>query len=147
VEPPDSPPEGDTAAEHEDGNDVDEEILDELFVLLDDGTPDGLIQACDLFLVGVPTALADIRSALAGGLSPGESLDDAGRIAHTLRGTAGAFGAARLGRLAARLEEACRRSDALGSSASAGALVDGMEAEFVAFRAILTARLAAATPS
>ena len=86
--------------------DVDEEILSELFVLLDDGTPDGLIKACDMFLVGVPTALADVRRALS------ESrVADAGRMAHTLRGTAGAFGATRLGRLAASLEDVCGRTD------------------------------------
>ena len=117
--------------------DVDEEILSELFVLLDDGTPDGLITACDLFLVGVPTALADVRRALS------ESrVADAGRMAHTLRGTAGAFGATRLGRLAASLEDVCGRTD----GAAADALVDGMEAEFLAFRTILTSRLAAPTP-
>ena len=117
--------------------DVDEEILSELFVLLDDGTPDGLITACDMFLVGVPTALADVRRALS------ESrVADAGKMAHTLRGTAGAFGATRLGRLAAGLEDVCRRAD----GATAGALVDGMEAEFLAFRTILTSRLAAPTP-
>ncbi len=116
--------------------DIDEEILSELFVLLDDGTPDGLITACDLFLVGVPTALADVRRALS------ESrFADAGKMAHTLRGTAGAFGANRLGRLAASLEDVCGRTD----GASAKALVDGMEAEFLAFRTILTARLAAPT--
>ena len=109
--------------------DVDEEILSELFVLLDDGTPDGLITACDMFLVGVPTALADVRRALS------ESrVADAGKMAHTLRGTAGAFGATRLGRLAASLEDVCGRTD----GASADALVDGMEAEFLAFRTILT---------
>jgi len=134
---------GDPTEPHPDENepdvpepDVDEEILSELFVLLDDGTPDGLIKACDMFLVGVPTALADVRRALS------ESrVADAGKMAHTLRGTAGAFGATRLGRLAASLEDVCGRAD----GASAVALVDGMEAEFLAFRTILTSRLGAPT--
>jgi HPt (histidine-containing phosphotransfer) domain-containing protein len=123
---------------HPDENEpaVDEEILSELFVLLDDGTPDGLITACDMFLVGVPRALDDVRRALS------ESrVIDAGKMAHTLRGTAGAFGATRLGRLAASLEDVCGRAD----GASANALVEGMEAEFLAFRSLLTSRLAAPT--
>ena len=116
--------------------DVDEEILSELFVLLDDGTPDGLVKACDMFLVGVPTALADVRCALS------ESrVADVGKMAHTLRGTAGAFGATRLGRLAAGLEDVCRRTGGVVTDA----MVDGMESEFLAFRTILTSRLAAPT--
>jgi HPt (histidine-containing phosphotransfer) domain-containing protein len=114
--------------------DVDEEILSELFTLLDDGTPDGLIRACDMFLVGVPSSLVDLRSALAT-----QRLADAGRVAHTLRGTAGAFGALRLGRLATRLEQACGRADTAG----AVAVVEEMQAEFTAFQAILASRLAA----
>ena len=51
-------------------------------------------------------------------------------------------GATRLGRLAASLEEVCGRSD----TSTAGALVDGMEAGFEAFRTILRARLAASVP-
>jgi HPt (histidine-containing phosphotransfer) domain-containing protein len=134
---------GDPTEPHPDENepdvpepDVDEEILSELFVLLDDGTPDGLIKACDMFLVGVPTALAGVRRALSEA-----RVADVGKMAHTLRGTAGAFGATRLGRLAASLEDVCGRTD----GASADALVDGMEAEFLAFRTILTSRLAAPT--
>ncbi|MEA2687130.1 MAG: Hpt domain [Actinomycetota bacterium] len=127
------------ADDHEDEDEphVDEEILSELFDLLDDGTPDGLSRVCDLFLVGVSKALADVRLALAESRLP-----DAGRVAHTLRGTAGAFGAARLGRLAARLEEACGRS----VGAPLGGLVDEMEAEFAAFRTILIPRLAGSRP-
>ncbi len=127
--------------EHEEGNDVDDELLSELFVLLDDGTPDGLIQACDLFLVGVPTALADVRSALAE-----RRLAEVRRVAHTLRGTAGAFGAIRLGRLATRLEERCGPDATSADVAAAGIVIDQMEADFVAFRAILMARLVAPTP-
>jgi HPt (histidine-containing phosphotransfer) domain-containing protein len=137
MEPHESAPEESGRDEHEEGNDVDEEMLAELFVLLDDGTPGGLIRACDLFLVGVPTALANLRAACAEA-----RLDDAAMVAHTLRGTAGAFGAARLGRLAARLEEACGRSDA----ASAAALIEQMEGEFAAFRTVLMSRLAAPGP-
>jgi HPt (histidine-containing phosphotransfer) domain-containing protein len=138
MEPHESAPEESGRDEHEEGNDVDEEMLAELFVLLDDGTPGGLIRACDMFLVGVPTALADLRGARAEA-----RLDDAGRVAHNLRGTAGAFGAARLGRLAARLEEACGRSD----GGSAGALVELMEGEFATFRTLLMSRLAVPGPA
>lgn len=114
---------------------VDEEVLTELFSLLDDGTTDGLIGICDLFLLGAPTSLAEIKVALAG-----ERMDEVGRLAHTLRGTAGAFGALQLGLLAGQLEDVCRRS---GAAPAAGAIVDEMQAEYEIFRAILTSRLAA----
>jgi len=114
---------------------VDEEVLSELFSLLDDGTTDGLSGVCDLFLVGAPTSLAEMENALAG-----ERLDEVRRLAHTLRGTAGAFGALRLGLLAGQLEDVCRGSDA---GPAAGALVEEMQAEYEIFRAILTSRLAA----
>ncbi len=119
---------------------VDEEILGELFELFDDGTPDGLIGACDLFLLGVPVDLAEVKSALATG-----PFGDAGQMAHKLRGTAGAFGAARLGRMAGRLEEMCRHPELAADPGSPAALVREMEVEFRSFRAILTARLASST--
>lgn len=112
---------------------VDEEILLELFTMLDDGSPDGLISACNMFLVGVPDSLAELEGALASG-----RLDEAGRTAHRLRGTAGAFGARRLSALAERLERLCGQGDAT----STGRIVETMRDEFVLFRAILASRLA-----
>lgn len=112
---------------------VDEEILSELFELLDDGRSDGLVRACDLFLVGVPNHLAQAEGALADG-----RLADAARVAHSLRGTSGAFGARRLSHLADHLEQACNRAQ----PSAARALVDAMQAELAAFRPVLTARLA-----
>jgi len=115
---------------------VDEEILSELFDMLDDGTSDGLVRACDMFLVGVPSSLTEIEAALAE-----QRFDHAGRVAHTLRGTAGAFGAVRLGRLAGRLEDRCRQADGESPEAIAAA----MQAEFLVFRDILASRLAASS--
>jgi len=116
-----------------DQDDVDEEILSELFVLLAGADANGLIHACDMFLTNVPSHLANARSALA------ESrLDDAGHVAHSLRGTAGAFGARRLSRLAGALELRCRQ----GETASAKRVVEEMHAEYMSFRTVLTSRLA-----
>jgi len=115
---------------------VDEEVFAELFTLLGNGRADGLIHACELFLTGVPTHLANARSALAEA-----RLDDAGGVAHSLRGTAGAFGARRLSSLAERLELSCRQGDA----ATAEDLLFEMRLEYSSFRPVLTARLAALT--
>jgi len=113
---------------------VDEEIISELFGLLGHGDMSGLVRACDLFLNGVPTHLARARVAVAEG-----RLDDAGGAAHSLRGSAGVFGARRLSRLSDRLELCCRQGDAT----SAAGVVEDMQAEYVAFRPVLTLRLAA----
>ena len=113
---------------------VDEEILAELFVVMDDGPPEDLITICDLFLTGVPARLSDIGAALGEG-----RMEDAAKAAHSLKGTAGAFGARRLGEVAGRLERACQHTDAV----SAAGLLEELHAEFVVFRDILQARLAA----
>lgn len=115
---------------------VDEGILSELFDLLGGGGSEGLVQACEMFLAGVPSRFADAENALRQGL-----FDDAGRVAHSLRGTAGAFGAARLSLLAEDLEQACGERD--GSKAAA--LLDESRAEFEAFAALLKTRLQEAT--
>jgi HPt (histidine-containing phosphotransfer) domain-containing protein len=111
---------------------VDEEILDELFLVMGDSGSDGLVKACELFLAGGPTRFSGIRAALAEG-----RFDDAAQGAHSLRGSAGAFGARRLSGLTLDLERLCREGDAGG----AGPLLDEMESEFLIFRAILVARL------
>ena len=118
---------------------VDEEILTELFMVMDDGAPEDLIRVCDLFLTGVPARLSDIGTAQAEG-----RIEDAGKAAHSLKGTAGAFGARRVGEVAGRLEQVCRTAD----GASAAGLLEELRAEFLVFRSILAARLAAlsATP-
>ena len=111
---------------------VDEEILAELFMVMDDGPSEDLMSICDLFLTGVPARLSDIGSAL------GEDrIYDASKAAHSLKGTGGAFGARRLGEVAGRLEQACRHSDAV----AAAALLHELHAEFRIFRDILQARL------
>ncbi|HEX2046968.1 MAG TPA: Hpt domain-containing protein [Acidimicrobiales bacterium] len=111
---------------------VDEGILDELFLVMGDGGSEGLVKACDLFLSGVPTRFADIRSALAEG-----RFEDAAHGAHSMRGSAGAFGARRLSMLTLTLERLCRDADSTG----ANGLLREMETEFRIFRAILVARL------
>lgn len=111
---------------------VDEEILDELFVIMGGGGSEGLVRACDLFLTGVPARFTEIQGALAEG-----RLEDAAQGAHSLRGSVGAFGARRLSGLTVALERLCREGDTSGASA----LVDEMQAEFRIFRAILVARL------
>lgn len=118
---------------------VDEEILAELFMVMDDGAPEDLTRICDMFLTGVPARLAEIEAALADG-----RMDDAAKAAHSLKGTAGAFGARRLGEVAGRLEQVCRATD----GASATKLLEGLREEFLVFRSILADRLAAlsATP-
>lgn len=113
---------------------VDEEILGELFMVMDDGAPEGLARVCDLFLTGVPARLGEIETALAEG-----RMDDAAKAAHSLKGTGGAFGARRVGELAGRIEQVCRTTD--GSSAAR--LLDELRAEFLVFRGLLVARLAA----
>jgi HPt (histidine-containing phosphotransfer) domain-containing protein len=113
---------------------VDEEILTELFMVMDDSGPEDLIRVCDLFLTGVPARLSDIGAALAEG-----RMDDAAKAAHSLKGTAGAFGARRLGQVAGRLEQECLKSDGL----SAAGLSDVLQAEYLIFKNILEMRLAA----
>ena len=111
---------------------VDEAILDELFLVMGDGGSDGLVKACDLFLSGVPSRLADVQAAVADA-----RFQDAAQGAHSLRGSAGAFGARRLSVLTLTLERLCRERDVPGATA----LLDEMQAEFRIFRAILVARL------
>jgi len=115
---------------------VDEELLSEVLMLLEDEAADGLIRACDMFRVSVPERLRDIDAALDEG-----RFDDAARASHSLRGSAGAFGARRLSRLGEQLETVCKRSDA----APAGLLLSEMRDEFEIFRAILDGRLAELT--
>jgi HPt (histidine-containing phosphotransfer) domain-containing protein len=115
------------------GDHVDEELLAEVLTMAEDEAGGGILDACDLFRSSVPTRLDDIGSAL-----HEQRLDDAAQTSHSLRGSAGAFGAKRLSMLAMSLEETCRQSDAEG----AATLLAEMRAEFVTFRDIFDARLA-----
>ena len=112
---------------------VDEEILGELLELMGSDGGEGLVAAYDLFLTGIPARLARIDAALVEG-----RFDDAARAAHTLRGSAGSFGARRLGVLTTLVEQGCREQDRAG----AARVVDEMGEEFRIFRAILADRLA-----
>lgn len=113
---------------------VDEELLGEVLMLLDGEDPEGLLRACDLFRSGIPQRMVDIDGALHQG-----RFDDAARASHSLRGSAGAFGARRLSSLGERLEGMCMLSE----GESAAALLDEMQDEFLIFRDILDSRLAA----
>jgi len=112
---------------------IDEEILDELFLIMGDGDAGGLLTACSLFLNGMPDRFVDIETALAEG-----RFEDAAQRAHSLRGSAGAFGARRLSALTVPLEGHCRS----GNAPAATDLLREMEGEFRIFRAVLGARLA-----
>ncbi|HVL05592.1 MAG TPA: Hpt domain-containing protein [Acidimicrobiales bacterium] len=111
---------------------VDEEMLADVLTLMEDEASDGILRACDLFRDSVPERLDDIGAALAEG-----RFVDAGRSSHSLRGSAGAFGARRLSALGLRLEELCRDSDGGGATE----VLEEMRAEFLVFRDILDARL------
>ncbi len=111
---------------------VDEEMLADVLMLMEDEAADGILRACDLFRASVPDRLDDIGAAIAE-----ERFVDAGRASHSLRGSAGAFGAKRLSSLGLRLEELCRESDAGGATEVLGE----MRAEFLIFRDILDSRL------
>lgn len=111
---------------------VDEELLAEVLAMVADGG-DGILKACDIFRSSVPGRLDDIGQALSQ-----SRLEDAAQGSHSLRGSAGAFGARRLSALGLELEEACRRGDA----ASAQTYLADMRAEFLVFRDIFDARLA-----
>ena len=115
------------------GDHADEDLLAEVLMLLHYESPEGLTKACDLFRAGVPERLAEIDTALAEG-----RFDDTARSSHSLRGSAGAFGARRLRSLGERLEQLCHESD----GAAAVPLIEEMRGEFLVFRAILDGRLA-----
>jgi len=119
------------------GDHVDEDMLAEVLMLLEDESPDVLIKTCELFRSGVPQRFADIDAALGEG-----RLADAARAAHSLRGSAGAFGASGLSALGERMELLCGESD----GPAAGRLLEDMKAEFLVFRDILDARLAELSP-
>ena len=112
---------------------VDEEMLGDVLMLMEDEAADGILRACDLFRASVPGRLDDIGAAIAEG-----RFVDAGRASHSLRGSAGTFGAKRLSALGLRLEELCLESDA----GAATSVLEEMREEFVIFRDILDARLA-----
>ncbi len=112
---------------------VDEELLAEVLMLLDGAAPDGLLRAVDLFRSAIPQRMLDIDTALHQG-----RFDEAARASHSLRGSAGAFGARRLSSLGEQLESACVQSH----GAPASLLLDEMQDEFELFQVILDERIA-----
>jgi CheY-like chemotaxis protein len=78
----------------------------------------------EVFLTEAARSLKQLRQAV-----ESDGFLEAARIAHTLRGSAGTFGALRVSQLGADLEAACRRGDRL----EATVLLAGLEAEWAAF--------------
>jgi HPt (histidine-containing phosphotransfer) domain-containing protein len=114
---------------------VDEEMLADVLTLMEDEAADGILRACDLFRASVPERLDDIDAAIRDG-----RFEDAARASHSLRGSAGAFGAKRLSALGLQIEELVRESDA--DADAAAVVLEEMRTEFAIFRDILDARLA-----
>jgi HPt (histidine-containing phosphotransfer) domain-containing protein len=114
---------------------VDEEMLADVLTLMEDEAADGILRACDLFRASVPERLDDIDAAIRDG-----RFEDAARASHSLRGSAGAFGAKRLSALGLQIEELVRESDA--DADAAAVVLEEMRREFAIFRDILDARLA-----
>ena len=117
----------------DDDDHVDEELLAQMLMMVEAEAGGGILKACNLFRSSVPERLDDIGSALAD-----DRLDEAAHMSHSLRGSAGAFGAKLLSELGMRLEKACREADAAGAED----LLAEMRAEFLVFRDIFDARLA-----
>jgi HPt (histidine-containing phosphotransfer) domain-containing protein len=115
---------------------VDERILSELFTVIGGGDPGSLVDACELFLTHLPTRLGAAEAAVADG-----RLADASRLAHSVKGSAGAFGACRLSLLAERLERACDDGD----GERGGSIVEQMTVDLATFATILRERLAEVT--
>ena len=112
---------------------VDEELLAELD--LGAGGPSGGGAALvGLFVDETARRIDGLRRAVDEG-----DLHEAARLAHSLRGSSGAFGARRVSALGAELETACTGGHA--DRAALLALVATLEVEFDAFRAILSSRL------
>lgn len=86
----------------------------------------------DVFLVGTDERIRQIRD-----LADQDDLDEIGREAHTLLGTAGNFGALRLSKLAVELRAACDAGEQSVARRVAGELTDAFNATSAAMRAWL----------
>lgn len=111
---------------------IDEEVLAELFDVLGDAGPGAVADACDVFLADVSTGMEEIGASLAG-----RRMDQTARLAHRLRGGAGAFGACRVHQLAGALERACTEGD----EESAEQRFDELRSEVVVIGEMLRSRL------
>jgi HPt (histidine-containing phosphotransfer) domain-containing protein len=97
-----------------------------------DGDRELLQELIDIFLGECPKWLADMRAAI--GQGDAKTLR---RAAHTLKGSAGAFGAAAVYSSAQRLETMGDQGDLANAPAEAAALVtllDKLKAELAAYR-------------
>lgn len=107
---------------------LDAKVIGELRELQDGGSPGLLAELIDLFLKQGEEKLVELRQAL-------ESRNDAvlGRIAHTLKGSAGSLGALRLSGICRELEGALRGN----AWPEAEERVSEVEAEFARVRTAL----------
>ena len=92
----------------------------------------------DVFLVSTAERITQIR-----GLVDRDDLEEIGREAHTLLGTAGNFGALRLSKLAVELSAACDAGDPRLARGVAGELTDAFNATAAAVLAWLNEKTAA----
>lgn len=112
----------------DDGLPLDPAVIGELRELQDGGSPGLLAELIDLFLKQTVEKLGEMRSSA--GAKDAATL---GRLAHTLKGSAGSLGAVHLSGLCRELEAALRGND----WTAAAARVSGIEAEFARVRGAL----------
>ncbi|HUQ62648.1 MAG TPA: PAS domain S-box protein [Acidimicrobiales bacterium] len=110
---------------------VDEDLLAELLEMLADPSSSEVPAILELFLNETSKRLEGIQAAVGSG-----DLPEASRLAHSLKGSAGSFGARRLSSIGGEIEAACGRADTDAVSTQLPAL----RSEFDAFRGILLAR-------
>ena len=112
---------------------LDRSVLEGLRELQQEGEPDVLVELIELFLEDVPLQLVALREAV-----KGEDADSVQRVAHTLKGSCGNMGAARMAEICADLQEI---GDS-GDLARAPELLERLEAEFDRVRSALEAEIA-----
>lgn len=100
---------------------LDPEVIEKLRQLTPPDEPDVLQQVLQLFLSEVPRRIERLRNALAAG-----DIEELGRSAHSLKGSAGNIGARALHEVCSRLDAQARANDLTG----ARPLVDEVSVEF-----------------
>lgn len=100
---------------------LDPDVLDKLRQLTAPDEPDVLHQVLQLFLSEVPRRIEKLRNALSAG-----DIEEVGRSAHSLKGSAGNIGARALHEVCSQLDARARANDLAG----ARPLVDEVGVEF-----------------
>lgn len=112
------------------GSPIDFDMLERLRAVQREGQPDLVAEVITLFLEDAPLRLAALREAVARG-----DLTLAGRLAHTIKGSAGHLGAKTLSAICGRFEEKVRK----GAPFNAVFAVTAVEEELERVRAALLA--------